>query len=791
MNKKQFFIIGLVVLFSLCGQQTWAQDKKIITIGIVHDGLANSDTFIKNLNIELQALLGSKHKIEIPANKRMGARWSADTAASYYHQLINDRDVDIVLGIGVLASSVIAQKKHFPKPVIILGIINPEIYHIGSLNQSSSGVPNLSYILFNQSIERDLDTFFRVYHYKNIGIVFFDEIIKLNPFSSASFKAVMEKNNTKHTPLPVNKGINDVLSRLKDVDALYIGHIGKFEAVEKARLIEELNNRRLPVFGFSLKDTKQGALAAIAPEANMSKIIRRIALDIEAVLEGENLADLPVHISFEEKLTINMETARQIKFSPDFSILSQAELLNEFQNKNAGLLDLNQVMQQAVEANLALKIQELSVKSDEKEVDLAKSKYLPTFTISANGIQIDKGRAEGILGTTAERTISGKLSLEQVIYSEPALANISIKEHLLTASEQYRAQVKLDIMLEAGEAYFNILAAQTFVDLRKENLNRIKKNLEISKQRQTIGFSSHSDVYRWESQLATETKNLIEAKKTLRLTKIQLNEILHNPLDDKYTIKDVLTQDTVVNVVAKFKTHVRNPHSLQILTQFLIEEAKQKSTEVQQLNASIEALKRSLISIKRQRYVPVLGLRAEADHVLSRSGAGSDPLQFNGRTMEKEDDQWSVGINASLPLFQGNEISHKYAQTKIELRKLKQQKVNLLQNIEMNVRAKLLDLALSVTDLDLSKRSADFAGKSFDMVQDAYSKGAVSIVELTDAQTNRLNAELAASNSVYGLHKNLLRTQRAMSNFLFAKPSSEIKAFTLRFEDYISGQKDK
>jgi len=523
----------------------------------------------------------------------------------------------------------------------------------------------------------------------------------------------------------------------------------------------------------------------------MSKIIRRIALDIEAVLEGENLADLPVHISFEEKLTINMETARQIKFSPDFSILSQAELLNEFQNKNAGLLDLNQVMQQAVEANLALKIQELSVKSDEKEVDLAKSKYLPTFTISANGIQIDKGRAEGILGTTAERTISGKLSLEQVIYSEPALANISIKEHLLTASEQYRAQVKLDIMLEAGEAYFNILAAQTFVDLRKENLNRIKKNLEISKQRQTIGFSSHSDVYRWESQLATETKNLIEAKKTLRLTKIQLNEILHNPLDDKYTIKDVLTQDTVVNVVAKFKTHVRNPHSLQILTQFLIEEAKQKSTEVQQLNASIEALKRSLISIKRQRYVPVLGLRAEADHVLSRSGAGSDPLQFNGRTMEKEDDQWSVGINASLPLFQGNEISHKYAQTKIELRKLKQQKVNLLQNIEMNVRAKLLDLALSVTDLDLSKRSADFAGKSFDMVQDAYSKGAVSIVELTDAQTNRLNAELAASNSVYGLHKNLLRTQRAMSNFLFAKPSSEIKAFTLRFEDYISGQKDK
>jgi outer membrane protein len=785
MNKKFLFIIGVIFLFSLCGQQTWAQDKKVVTIGIVHDGLANSDKILKNLNHELQALLSSKYKIQMPADKRMDSDWSADKAAAYYHQLSKDRTVDIILGFGVLSSSVIAREKHFTKPVIVLGIINPEIYHVAALSQRASGVPNFSYVLFNQSIERDLDTFFRIYPYKNIGIVFFDEIINLNLFSSDSFKAAMEKNNTRYTVIPVGKSINDVLTSLKDVDALYLGHLGELETKEKVRLIEELITRRLPVFGFSVKDTRLGALAAITPEENMSKIIRRIALDIEAVLEGGNLADLPVHLSFEEKLTINMETARRIKFSPDFSILSQAELLNEFQNKNAELLDLKQVMQQAVEANLALKIQELIVKSDEKDVDLAKSKYLPTFTISANGVQIDKNRAEKVLGTTAERTISGKVSLEQVIYSEPALANISIQEHLLTASEQYQEQVKLDIMLEAGEAYFNILAARTFVDLRKENLNRIKKNLEISKQRQTVGFSSPSDVYRWESQLATETKNLIEAKNTLRLTRIQLNEILHNPLDDKYTIKDVLTQDSVASVVAKFKTHVRNPHSLQILTRFLIEEAKRKSTEVQQLNASIAAMERSLISIKRQRYLPVLGLRAEADHVFSRNGAGSDTTQIYGLTMEKEDTQWSVGINASLPLFQGKEISHKSAQTKIELKKLKQQKAYLLQNIEMNVRAKVLDLALSAANLDLSRRSADFAGKSFDMVQDAYSKGAVSIVELTDAQTNRLNAELAAFNSVYDYNKNLLRTQRAMSDFLFTKPASKIMAFSLRFEDYI------
>jgi outer membrane protein TolC len=346
-------------------------------------------------------------------------------------------------------------------------------------------------------------------------------------------------------------------------------------------------------------------------------------------------------------------------------------------------------------------------------------------------------------------------------------------------------------MLEAGEAYFSILAAQTFVDLQKKNLDRTRKNLEVSKQREAAGYSSRSDVYRWESQLATETKNLIEAKNTLRLAKIQLNKIINKPLDENFNVKDKFADNNQINVFENFKKNVKNQHSMQVLTQFLIEEAKYKSTEIRQIDASIAAVQRSLKSIKRQRFLPVLGLIAEVDYYLARNGEGSNTIGLNGQPIEYEDMQWVVGLNASLPLFKGGEITHQSQQTKIEIMKLEREKANLVQNIEMNVRAKVLDLALSVANLDLSRQSADFAGKSYDMVQDAYSKGAVSIVELTDAQTNAFNAELAAINSVYDFHKNLLRTQRAISDFLVLKPASEIMAFSLRFEDYLDKHVDK
>jgi outer membrane protein TolC len=257
-------------------------------------------------------------------------------------------------------------------------------------------------------------------------------------------------------------------------------------------------------------------------------------------------------------------------------------------------------------------------------------------------------------------------------------------------------------------------------------------------------------------------------------------------VDENFTVKDVSANDSRLNSFASFKEYVKNPRSMQMLIHFLTEEAKRNSYEIQQLDATISAIQRSLKSIKRQRYIPSMVLAAESDYFFSRSGAGSDVTGFTGQPIETRDSQWFVGINASLPLFRGGEIWHSAEQTKIDIMNLEQQKKNLIQLIEVSVRATVRDLALSVANLDLSKQSADFAVKSYEMVQDAYSKGAVSIVELTDAQTNTLNAELAAFNAIYEFYKNLLRTQRAISDFLILKSSAEVTDFLLRFKDYLS-----
>jgi outer membrane protein len=90
--------------------------------------------------------------------------------------------------------------------------------------------------------------------------------------------------------------------------------------------------------------------------------------------------------------------------------------------------------------------------------------------------------------------------------------------------------------------------------------------------------------------------------------------------------------------------------------------------------------------------------------------------------------------------------------------------------------------------MDLSGQAADFARKSFVMVQDAYAKGAVSIVELTDAQTNMLNAEFSTYNSVYDFHKSLLSVQRVISKFILLEANDDLFEFSARLRRHFDSQ---
>ena len=790
MNGIRYLAFGVFFFFLLVVSEICAQsEKERVAIGVlVDDKSQRANIWIEQLKRELDALLGAKYHIQILEENILSTDWSASVAAKNYDHLVEDRDIDIIIGFGVLTGSVIAQRETYQKPVIALGIFDPQLQGLPAVEKNRSGVHNLTYIFgFNQSLERDLGVFYDIFPYQKVGVVFYGDVLNVlardTAFVESFFKDVTQKNQISFALLPFTNEIETLSMAVRQgVDAVYIGYLGPNEGAEKRAFINAVNESGIPSFGSSVADVQQGVLAAIAPEENFAKIIRRISLHVEAVLNGEDAAHLPVHMSFEENLTLNMQTANKIGFSPKFTVLAKAELINEFALEGVRIVNLHHVMREAINANLDLKIEEGAVDAAQQEVFLSRTRFFPSLSVGATGVQIDKNRAESSFGQQPERVVTGTAGIKQLIFSEQAMGNVSIQKYLLQASEYGYEKLKLDVILNASGAYFNVLRAKIRRKIQQDNVALIRRNLEIARQREAVGYSGRSDVYRWESRLTAANTDLLAAKNDVELTKIQLNQLLNRPIDEAFIAQETTLSDSLYfGYLGSVREYIDTPKSLSIYTDFLIGEAVQNAPEIEQIEASINALQRSLRSFQLARFVPTIGLGAEWQRVLSRSGTGSDVVGVN-----PIDNPWNVSLSASLPLFQGGATRINIQQTYIEINKLEDQRTRLMRVLESNVRATMLDVIVKAVNLESSQKSAELADKSLALVQDGYAQGRVSIVNLVDAQNAALAARLSSLVSEYEFLISVLKTERAVGKFSLLSTPEEQQNFLNRFEAYFS-----
>ena len=77
--------------------------------------------------------------------------------------------------------------------------------------------------------------------------------------------------------------------------------------------------------------------------------------------------------------------------------------------------------------------------------------------------------------------------------------------------------------------------------------------------------------------------------------------------------------------------------------------------------------------------------------------------------------------------------------------------------------------------------------KNLDLVTDAYSRGAVSILDLLDAQHAALVAEESATNAVFDFLSDLMNLQRSLGGFDFFLGAQGLDRWLERLQQYIWG----
>lgn len=788
-------VYGIFCAFTVGG----LAQQKVVRVGVVVDGPWERNAEIQAMTErEILTLTEGEFDVRFPAAKRIVCDWTMAGAHAAVDRLLNDPDVDILLTMGVLASHAACRQPELPKPVIAPFVIDAALQGLPE-KDGASGVKNLNYLSLPARVLSDVKIFREIVPFRKLTFLINKEIWNTIPQLTPRLHAVLQGMGVEGAVVPVEGSMDSALRALTaETEAVYLAPLLNVSSADFDRLVQELIAKRIPSFSMmGVKDVERGILASASPDI-FPKVARRIALNLQRILLGEEPGSIPTAFAIGEQLTINMHTARAIRVSPPFSVMTEAILIQEERRELQRRVSLSSVIQEAVDKNLDLASREEIVAAGQRDIRIAGAQLLPQVDIAATGLLIDSDRAEASFGTQAERTLTGKATATQLLFAEKALANVSIQRKLHKSRLAQLQQLRLDIAQQAATAYLNVLRAKTFETVQKENLKRTRSNLELAKVREAIGYSGRSEVFRWESEIATARKNVIRAIAQRNLAEIAMNRILHHPLEEPFATLEAKINDPALGISRKgLLDYFDDLFSFKTFRAFMVREGLSKSPELQALDKAIAAKAREQRSVTRSFYLPSVALQGEVSRFFKEGGAGTSspfaaglpglPGLPGGFTLPSPDNtNWSLALNFSLPLFTGGSRLARRSQTSLELENLKLARQALSEKIEQRIRSALHVASASRAGIRLSQDAATAAKQNLDLVRDAYSKGVLDILDLLDAQNAALNADLAAASAVYDFIIDVMEVERSTASFYYFASSEERDSWFQRLKDFFA-----
>ncbi len=785
--KNRLVVSATVILtiFAVCILESGATSRlPIVRIGVVRDASTYGrfpDVF-ELIKREILTLTTGQFEVRFPPDKYVHGDHTVEGVKRIVDRLLADPEVDLIIGLGYLASNDLAQRRELPKPVIAPVVLDAEMQNL-PLKQSASGVKNLVYIDPFIRIDRDIKAFLDVVPFRNLAVLLQKQTLEAVPWLRKKLRRISFEYTMNVEAVPVGTSATEALANLPpETDAVLVFPLMQITGKEFYKLVEGLIERKLPSFSvWSRSEVEAGLLASVKPETDLSRIARRIALNVQRILLGEDAGTLNVAFPEGEELTINMATARAIGIYPTWSVLTEAELLHEKVGDIERRLSLESAVREAIEANLDIAVENQVVAAGVQAVKQARSALLPQIDLDAGAAVIDKDRAASRFGLQPERSLTGSATARQLIYSDDAWTNFSVEKRFQTSREEQRETVKLDIARDAAVSYLNVLAAKTTERVQKENLRLTRANFDRARVRASIGIASRAEEFRWESEIATSRQFVLRAQARRQQAQTNLNRLLNRPLQERFLTEEADLSDPLLMVSDKrFFYYVDNPRNFSLFCDFLVEEGLDEAPELKRLDATIAAQERILVSSKRAFWLPTFSIEGNVTELIAESGAG----QRSDSPTGQNNTDWSVGALATFPLVEGG---NKFAATKRaaeELAGLRLERESTAEKIAERIRVALDETGFSYPSIRLSNEGAMAARKNLDLVTDQYVRGVVSIIDLLDAQNNALVAEEDAQNSVYRFLIDLMDVQRATGQFDFFMSRAEREAWFQRLEAF-------
>ncbi|HKV23512.1 MAG TPA: TolC family protein [Candidatus Acidoferrum sp.] len=388
-------------------------------------------------------------------------------------------------------------------------------------------------------------------------------------------------------------------------------------------------------------------------------------------------------------------------------------------------LTLSQAEAIAIKNNPQITVGRLTALAAQQYVREVRSDLLPTANLSLTAVDSNPGSrmTAGFLNnpTLFPRAAAG-VSVNQLVTDFGRTTNLlSSSEFGAKAEDQNAAATRADILLVVDQSFYNSLDTQALVVVANETVQARQTLVDKVQALTKAKLKSELDLSFAKVELARAQLLQLAAKNNYQIALAALSAILGYPDQQNFQL------------VEENQSAPLNPPPSDVAP--LIQQALKQRPEIQALQYQVQSAQK-FGSAEHDLWMPsvrALGVVGQApvrdDHIPSWYGA--------------------VGVDVNIPLFNGFLYNARAKSADLQTEIQRQKLLDTRNNVARDVRDAWEDSRRAFQRLSVTEQMREQAALALDLAQARYNLGLGSIVEFTQAELQKTEADIADTDARY------------------------------------------
>lgn len=399
---------------------------------------------------------------------------------------------------------------------------------------------------------------------------------------------------------------------------------------------------------------------------------------------------------------------------------------------------IQQAVEYAAKNNVQVKNALLNIQSQQQTNREITAAALPNITGSAgitDYIKIPTSLLPGeIFGQPAGTYIpvqfgtkynsTATIQLQQLLFDGQVFIALQARATSIEFQTKNKEVTEEVIKTNIHKIYYQLVLSKTQLELLDANIARLEKLKHDAGELYKNGFAEKLDLDKISVQLANLQTEKTKALNSISIGYLGLKTLMGMPVKDTLVLTDKISDEQV-------KEDFSNDTAYQYTDR----------KEFQYLSLG---KKLNEFNIKRYQlsYIPTLSL----------TGAYSKNAQRNKFDIFGKGDWFTtsyVGLNLSVPIFDGFARSARIKRSRIELKQTENQLENLKLTIDSEVDQAKINFKSALATMITQKKNMELAEEVYNQTKKKFEVGTGSNTEITAAQTDLVTAQTNYISSLY------------------------------------------